>query len=168
MGYLTRKIEKLVNGMEVLKLGRSVNFLIITADKQLILAEQPRAATYGAKIMNLYGGMVDEKKEEKILEAALRELKEEINLDVGDLKEVRAIYRDKNPSPGVMDELNSLYFFYLNDTADEVKKKIKCNDTNEDIVPKFIHVTTAKKISVNALGLKTWLALQLVSAEQEV
>ncbi|MGL5709868.1 MAG: NUDIX domain-containing protein, partial [Cetobacterium sp.] len=88
MGYLTRKIEKLVNGMEVLKLGRSVNFLIITADKQLILAEQPRAATYGAKIMNLYGGMVDEKKEEKILEAALRELKEEINLDVGDLKEV--------------------------------------------------------------------------------
>lgn len=168
MGYLTSKIKELDNGMEVLKLGRSVNFLLITADKKLILAEQPRAATYGKKMINLYGGMVDEKNGEKILEAALRELKEELNLDRDDIRDVGAIYRDKNPSAGVLDELNSLYFFYLHDTEEVLRKKIKCNDEKEDITPKFIDISIAKQSSVNTLGLKTWLALQLVAAEQEV
>lgn len=167
MGYLTRKINKLDNGMEVLKLGRSVNFLLITADKKLILAEQPRAATNGELMLNLYGGMVDDSIEEQPLDAAYREMREELNLNNReDLKGVEIIYTDKNPSPGVMDEKNTLYFFYLKETSEKLKEKIKCNDESEAITAKFIDLEIAKEKSVSSLGLKTWVALQLVSTKE--
>lgn len=44
MGFLDSKIKILPNGREVLQMPDSVNFVIITKDKHLLLASQFRAS----------------------------------------------------------------------------------------------------------------------------
>lgn len=154
-GYLESKIKKLDNGQEVLVLGRSVNFLLVTSDGYFLLAKQSRAGAFGEKILNLYGGMLDE--DETAMYGAMRELKEESNISEDDIAEKYVVYEELNPSVGVMYELNTLYMFVLKHTKKEIKKILKCNDKNEDIKPKFIKVTD--DIS-NIKGMKANMAIR--------
>ena len=154
-GYLESKIEKLNNGQEVLVLGRSVNFLLITADDYFLLAKQSRAGAFGERVLNLYGGMLDE--DETPMYGAIRELKEEANIGEEDIVEKYVVYEDLNPSLGVIYESNTLYMFVLKHTKKELKQILKCNDKNENIKPKFLKVTA--DIS-NIKGMKANMAIR--------
>lgn len=134
MGFLDSKI--ITNGdRQVLQMPNSVNFMIITKDKYMILGSQKRAGNDMKDTLNLLGGYVDEKEDSS--ESLLRELYEETNLREEDIKEtVKVLYSQKYVSVGYTTEKNSLYIV-------RTKKKLKdldlkCNDESENIKLEFI------------------------------
>jgi ADP-ribose pyrophosphatase len=91
------------NGKEVVVHGASVAVVAVDAEEYVTLVCQERAGAYGAKLLELPAGNVDEGEEPLV--TAQRELREETGLHGGEWVEVAAVYT----SPGFCDERMYLY-----------------------------------------------------------
>lgn len=132
MGFLDSKIMTYDNGMQVLKIDNSVNFMLyLRNSKKIVLAKQWRASD-NCENINLFGGYLD--KGETYLEALIREMKEETNLDFNEtvVKDFHVVYKNKKVSSGTTTERNSLYIVEIEDTP-ELLSTMKCNDKREGI-----------------------------------
>lgn len=133
MGFLDSKI--ITNGdRQVLHMPNSVNFMIITKDKYMVLGSQKRAGNNMKETVNLLGGYVDNG--EGTVYALYREAKEESNLCIYDIKNAKILYYRKYVSVGYTTEKSSLFII-------QTKKKLKdldlkCNDLDENIKLEFI------------------------------
>lgn len=148
MGFLTNRIKQLDNGREVLEMPNSVNFIVLTKDKQLVLAEQKRAGNNELSTLNCFGGYIEKEDEDKNLEFTVqKELFEESNITKKEISEIRAIYANKKLSVGYTTEASSLFIIILNKNLSELN--LKCNDKKEDI-----KIKTMKASESNILRLK--------------
>lgn len=159
MSFLESKILKLDNGMEVLKVEDSVNFLILTKDNYVILGEQPRAGVMGAEVLNLLGGYL--KEGEGHIEAALREMEEETNISVEFVETVHTVYVNKYPDIGKTTEKNSLVIIKIKKDFNELE--LKSNDEKEKVKPKGYMLENYESLILlqsTLLGLKAMVAIE--------
>jgi ADP-ribose pyrophosphatase YjhB (NUDIX family) len=155
-GWLESKIKTIdENGTQILQMPNSVNFVVVTKDKYVILGEQLRM---GIVMKNCLGGYIEDG--EDIDLALCREMEEETNITSKDILFVEYVYKNKYVSVGYTTERNSLAIVRTMRTLKELTGIMKCNDTKENITFSPIHFS--KIDYLNTLGLKTEIALNFI------
>lgn len=137
--WLGSRIETLPNGRQVLKMGKSANFIIVTADNFLIMAKQFRPAE-GKVVINCFGGWCDN--DESYEETTLREMFEEANIPRHYVNNLVDVHRDLAVSLGYTDEENTTFIVKLNKSLNELD--LKCNDEDENIEFEILDLITQK------------------------
>lgn len=157
MGFLSSKIKKIENEIELLEMKNSVNFAIVTSDNFLLLASQFRASIR-SEIINLFGGYIEEGEDWK--KALYRELKEETNISKDDIHGFDILFENKLVSPGYTTERNTTCILFLNKKLDELN--LKCNDEKENINIKKFYLSkyTIKELAKETETLKLYLVLK--------
>ncbi|MGL5715716.1 MAG: hypothetical protein ACRCX2_22025 [Paraclostridium sp.] len=160
MGFLSGKIKQLNNGREVLEMPDSVNFLIISKDKKLILASQKRAGNEEKETLNCFGGYIEKEDSNKPKQfTVFKELFEESNIPEEYVSRLHCVYLDKKVSVGYTTESSSLFIVELNKDISELE--LKCNDKKENITIKATSSSESEiyKMMKETNCLKFFLAL---------
>lgn len=126
MGFLDSKIKTLDNGKQVLEIGDSVNFGIVTKDNKLILCVQSRAGS-NSDTVNLFGGYIE--KNEDYETAIIREMQEESNVSKDDIQLIHYLQKEQYVSVGYTNERSTIAMIKLNKNLSELD--LRCNDPNE-------------------------------------
>ncbi|MGL5713971.1 MAG: hypothetical protein ACRCX2_13200 [Paraclostridium sp.] len=160
MGFLSSKIKSLDNGREVLEMSDSVNFLMITKDKHLVLSSQKRAGNNEYETLNCFGGYIEKEDVEKSKQfTVFKEMYEEANVKEEDVDQVQCVYYNKKVSVGYTTESSNLFVLTLNKNLNELN--LKCNDEKEAISVKTVEAIESNiyKLMKETNCLKFYFAL---------
>lgn len=141
-GFVGNKVITLDSGRQLLKWNDSSVFLFYTSDNHLVFGSQFRAGSKNPneRTLGTFGGYLE--KDESYHDAFIREMYEETSIDYDSeiIKGIDCIFLDKPVSAGYTSERSSGFIAVTHLTSEQLMRRLKCNDDDEDIKFEDFHM----------------------------